>query len=45
MDEHKTKKKKKLKKLYEFETYNYDDKLNDEPLLNEEDKEKLFINN
>ena len=45
MDDHNKKKKKKLKKLYEFETYNSDDKLNDEPLLTEDDKEQLFINN
>ena len=43
--EYKSKKKKKLKKLYEFDTYNNDDNSNDESLLDEDDKEKIFINN
>jgi phospholipid-transporting ATPase len=43
--DHKSKKRKKLKKLYEFETYNNDDLSNDESLLDEDDKERIFINN
>ena len=43
--DHKSKKKKKLKKLYEFETYNSDDNSNDESLLDEDDKDQIFINN
>jgi len=43
--DHKSKKRKKLKQLYEFETYNNDDLSNDESLLDEDDKEKIFINN
>ena len=43
--ENKLKKKKRLKKLYEFETYNSDDISNDESLLDEDDKDNLFINN
>ena len=43
--EHKSKKRKKLKRIYEFETYNNDDISNDESLLDEDDKDKIFINN
>ena len=43
--DHKSKKKKKLKQLYEFETYNNDDNSNDESLLDEDDKDQIFINN
>ena len=45
--EYKSKKKKKLKKLYEFDTYNNDDFSNNESLLDDEDddREKIFINN
>ena len=43
--DHKSKKKKKLKELYEFETYNNDDNSNDESLLDEDDKDQIFINN
>ena len=43
--DYKSKKRKKLKELYEFETYNNDDLSNDESLLDEDDKEKIFINN
>ena len=39
------KKKKDLKRKYELYTYNSDDISNDESLLDEEDKEKIFINN
>ena len=43
--DHESKKKKKLKQLYEFETYNNDDNSNDESLLDEDDKDQIFINN
>ena len=39
------KKKKGLKRKYELYTYNSDDISNDESLLDEEDNEKIFINN
>ena len=39
------KKKKDLKRKYELYTYNSDDISNDESLLDEEDNEKIFINN
>ena len=44
--EHNPKKRNRLKKMYELETYNNDDNSNDESLLAEDDdKEKIFINN
>jgi len=43
--ENNSRKRERLKRLYEFNSYDSDDKINDEPLLYESKKEDIFINN
>ena len=40
-----SKKRKRLKRLYEFDTYDSDDKMTNEPLLDDNNRENIFINN
>jgi len=43
--DYKSKKKERLRRLYEFNSYDSDDKIVDEPLLDDNIKEEIFINN
>ena len=43
--EYNSKKRERLRRLYEFNSYDSDDKINDEPLLDDDNKEEIFINN
>ena len=40
-----SKKRKRLKRLYEFDNYDSDDKMTNEPLLDDNNRENIFINN
>ena len=43
--EYKKRKRERIRKLYELNSYDSDDKTNDVPLLDENNNEELFINN
>ena len=43
--EYNSKKRERLPKLYEFNSYDSDDKMNDKPLLDDDNNEEIFINN
>ena len=43
--EYNSKKRERLRRLYEFNSYDSDDKIVDEPLLDDNIKEEIFINN